>query len=58
MDTLAKVSIWYGHAVIFLANGMAMYQRGFSFYCWQNGVWLVDYAPSQYLNLINLEKLS
>jgi putative RNA 2'-phosphotransferase len=55
IDTAKKVGSRRGFPVIFVVNAMAMYQAGFTFYCSDNGVWLVDRVPPEYLQLPNLD---
>ncbi|AUS99859.1 RNA 2'-phosphotransferase [Nostoc sp. CENA543] len=50
VETARKVGMRHGHPVIFTVNAIAMYQAGFTFYCSENGVWLVDHVPPQYLS--------
>ncbi|WP_295616457.1 RNA 2'-phosphotransferase [Chamaesiphon sp. GL140_3_metabinner_50] len=45
----AKVGGRRGESVIFTVDGMAMVADGYSFYCTENDVWLVDAVPPQYL---------
>lgn len=51
LDTATKVGMRHGHPVIFVVDAMLMYQNGFSFYCSDNGVWLVDHVPPEYLKI-------
>ncbi|MCF4967831.1 RNA 2'-phosphotransferase [Nostoc sp. CMAA1605] len=50
VETARKVGMRHGRPVIFVVNAIAMYQAGFTFYCSENGVWLVDHVPPQYLS--------
>ncbi|WP_427157634.1 RNA 2'-phosphotransferase [Aliinostoc sp. HNIBRCY26] len=50
VETARKVGMRHGRPVIFTVNSMAMYQARFTFYCSENGVWLVDHVPPQYLS--------
>ncbi len=47
--TAQKVGMRHGRPVIFRVNTTAMQQAGFTFYCSDNGVWLVDEVPPQFL---------
>ncbi|AFZ18667.1 RNA 2'-phosphotransferase [Allocoleopsis franciscana] len=47
-----KVGLRHGRPVIFQVNAAAMYEDGYTFYCSENGVWLVDNVPSEYLQLL------
>jgi putative RNA 2'-phosphotransferase len=49
VETARKVGMRHGHPVIFAVDTVAMQQAGFTFYCSENGVWLVDEVPPQYL---------
>jgi putative RNA 2'-phosphotransferase len=43
----------HGHPVILAIDTTAMQQAGFTFYCSDNGVWLVDEVPPQYLKVLD-----
>jgi putative RNA 2'-phosphotransferase len=49
-ETARKVGMRHGRPVIFTVDAAAMHQAGIPFYCSENGVWLVDHVPPQYLN--------
>lgn len=49
VETARKVGMRHGRPVIFAVDAAAMQQAGFTFYCSDNGVWLVDQVPPQYL---------
>ncbi|MBW4472337.1 MAG: RNA 2'-phosphotransferase [Stenomitos rutilans HA7619-LM2] len=51
METARKVGMRHGRPVIFAIDAAAMHQAGFTFYCSDNGVWLVDEVPSCYLRI-------
>lgn len=51
LETARKVGMRHGRPVILSVNAAAMQQAGFSFYCSDNGVWLVDHVPPQYLTI-------
>ncbi|MBD2494997.1 hypothetical protein [Nostoc sp. FACHB-280] len=40
---------YFGEAVVFAVDAATMYQAGYIFYCSDNGVWLVDAVPPEYL---------
>lgn len=42
-----------GCPVLFEVNAAQMFQEGLSFYCSENGVWLVEKVPPKYLNCLN-----
>jgi putative RNA 2'-phosphotransferase len=52
METARKVGMRHGRPVIFTIDAAAMHQAGFTFYCSNNGVWLVDEVPPQYLKVL------
>ncbi len=52
IDTAHKVGSRHGRPVVFAIAADAMSQAGFTFYCSDNGVWLVDAVPPQYLTVI------
>lgn len=39
----------HGKPVVFAVDAAAMHQAGYIFYCSENGVWLVDHVPPEYL---------
>ncbi|NES83156.1 MAG: RNA 2'-phosphotransferase [Moorea sp. SIO2B7] len=47
--TAKKVGKRRGRPVIFRIDAANMYQDGYQFYCSDNGVWLVDHVPADYL---------
>lgn len=52
VETARKVGIRHGRPVVFAIAATAMYKAGFTFYCSENGVWLVDAVPPEYLQPI------
>ena len=48
-DTAKKVGERRGKAVILTVQANAMFQAGFEFYCSENGVWLTDHVPPQFI---------
>jgi putative RNA 2'-phosphotransferase len=48
-DTAKKVGQRRGKPVIFQIDAAAMHRDGYVFYCSDNGVWLVDRVPPDYL---------
>ncbi len=48
-ETARKVGARHGRPVIFAVDATAMQTAGFTFYCSENGVWLVDRVPPEYL---------
>ncbi|HEY9618215.1 MAG TPA: RNA 2'-phosphotransferase [Microcoleaceae cyanobacterium] len=51
VETARKVGMRHGRPVILAIAASAMQQAGFTFYCSENGVWLVDAVPVQYLTV-------
>lgn len=51
--TTAKiVGARHGCPVVFAVKAEVMHQANYRFYCSDNGVWLVDYVPPEYLHQI------
>ena len=50
--TARNVGKRYGSPVVFAVDSAAMYGDGYQFFCSDNGVWLVDCVPPQYLKQI------
>ena len=55
METARKVGMRHGRPVILAIDTTAMQQAGFTFYCSDNGVWLVDEVPPQYLKVLDIK---
>ncbi len=47
--TAKSVGARHGKPVVFIVDAAAMYKAGYEFYCSDNGVWLVDDVPPEYL---------
>ena len=47
--TATAVGARHGRPVIFTVDAAAMHKAGYMFYCSENGVWLVDSVPPEYL---------
>jgi putative RNA 2'-phosphotransferase len=47
--TAKTVGARYGKPVVFIVDAAAMHEAGYTFYCSDNGVWLVDHVPPEYL---------
>ncbi|MFM2062582.1 MAG: hypothetical protein RLZZ507_2252 [Cyanobacteriota bacterium] len=52
IDTATMVGARHGKPIIFAVDAGKMYEDGYIFYCSDNGVWLVDHVPPQYLHQI------
>lgn len=53
IETARKVGMRHGRPAIFTIDAAAMQEAGFVFYCSENGVWLVEQVPPQYLTRIS-----
>ena len=49
IDTAIKVAVRHGEPVVLTINTKAMYNDGYKFYLSENGVWLTDYVPPEYI---------
>jgi putative RNA 2'-phosphotransferase len=52
MTTARKVGARHGRPVVFAVDAAAMHEKGHSFYCSENAVWLVAHVPPDYLKQI------
>jgi putative RNA 2'-phosphotransferase len=52
VETARKVGARHGRPVVLTVDALAMSEQGHRFYCSDNGVWLVDQVPSQFLTLL------
>ncbi|MCA1990957.1 MAG: RNA 2'-phosphotransferase [Coleofasciculus sp. S288] len=48
--TAQKVGARHGRPVVFAIDALAMHEAGYTFYCSENGVWLVEQVPPEYLD--------
>ena len=51
IETARKVGARHGRPVVFTVDAAAMHKAGYTFYCSDNGVWLVDHVPPEFLRL-------
>jgi len=51
IETAQKVGARHGLPMVFTIAAKAMYDHGYIFYCSENGVWLVECVPPEYLKL-------
>jgi putative RNA 2'-phosphotransferase len=51
IETARSVGARHGIPVVFTINAVAMYNNGYRFYCSENGVWLVDFVPREYIEI-------
>lgn len=49
INTARTVGKRHGRPVVFAINAAKMQEAGYNFYCSENGVWLVDMVPPEYL---------
>jgi putative RNA 2'-phosphotransferase len=52
VPTAKKVGARRGKPVVLVVDAAAMHRDGHTFYCSDNGVWLVDEVPRKYLRLL------
>ena len=50
--TARQVGQRHGKPVIFAIDCTTMRERGFTFYCSANGVWLTDHVPAEFVRLV------
>jgi putative RNA 2'-phosphotransferase len=51
-ETARKVGMRHGKPVIFEIDTMAMLEKGFEFFVSENGVWLVESVPPEFLKVL------
>ncbi|HEX8235297.1 MAG TPA: RNA 2'-phosphotransferase [Abditibacteriaceae bacterium] len=51
-QTAHRVGARHGRPVVLQVDAQAMHNDGFSFWCSENGVWLVNSVPPQYLRVM------
>jgi len=51
VETATKVGQRYGKPSILTIKALLMYEKGFTFYLSDNGVWLTTSVPSTYINI-------
>lgn len=49
VETARKVGTRHGRPVVLVVDATAMAEAGYLFYCSENGVWLTDHVPANYL---------
>jgi putative RNA 2'-phosphotransferase len=49
IETATRVGARHGRPVVFAIDAQAMAAAGVEFFCSDNGVWLVDEVPAQFL---------
>jgi putative RNA 2'-phosphotransferase len=50
--TAKQVGSRHGRPIVFAVDAAAMESDGYTFYCSENGVWLVDAVPPKYLQIL------
>ncbi|MBD1913990.1 MULTISPECIES: RNA 2'-phosphotransferase [unclassified Leptolyngbya] len=55
VETARKVGMRHGRPAILAIDTAAMQRAGFTFYCSENGVWLVDEVPATYLEAVKTD---
>jgi putative RNA 2'-phosphotransferase len=50
IETARKVGARHGYPVVFAVDAASMHEAGFCFCCSDNGVWLIDSVPPEYLS--------
>lgn len=56
-ETAVKVGERHGRPVVLTVNSGQMHTDVFTFYQADNGVWLTDYVPVEYLEVISSAKI-
>lgn len=51
-ETERTVGMRHGKPVVFAIAATTMSQDGYIFFCSDNGVWLIDHVPPEYLKLL------
>ena len=49
VNTAIKIGTRHGNPIVLQIHALIMYQAGYQFYLAENGVWLVQTVPTQYL---------
>lgn len=49
IETAQKVGNRRGQAIILSIRAAEMYEKGFLFFCSDNGVWLTDHVPVEFI---------
>lgn len=50
VDTAHKVGQRHGNPIVLFIDAEQMYNNGFQFFLSDNGVWLTDNVPTEYIN--------
>lgn len=49
LETATKVGSRRGEAIILIVKSQEMFESGFEFYCSENGVWLTENVPNEFI---------
>lgn len=52
LDTAVRVGARHGSPVVFTVKAGEMYEKGWIFYRSENGVWLCEYIPKEFVEMI------
>lgn len=52
VETAVKVGKRHGNPVVFVVHSKEMHNEGFVFYISENGVWLTEFVPKEFVELI------
>lgn len=50
IETASKVGVRHGRLVLLQVDAEGMYKSGIVFYCSENGVWLTEHVPPQFIS--------
>ncbi|MEL6822512.1 MAG: RNA 2'-phosphotransferase [Calditrichota bacterium] len=50
VETASKVGVRHGKLVLLKIDSAAMHRKGMVFYCSENGVWLTEHVPPDYIH--------
>lgn len=51
IETAVKVGQRHGKPVVFTVAAQVMFEQGYQFYVADNGVWLTEHVPPQFLTI-------
>jgi putative RNA 2'-phosphotransferase len=57
-DVAQRVGRRHGKPAVFKVDALCMHAKGYRFYRADNGVWLTDHVPPEFLSRINIDQLS
>lgn len=50
-DTARKVGQRYGKPIILNVDSGSMFEQGFTFYLSDNGIWLTEHVPTEFISM-------